>query len=210
MLYLILKPSLQKKTRGEYGRYIKFNYRLNFYRGSSYIPQTQITPDRVTTNTYGTINSYGGGSSYSGNSYSTIIPGAKFGGFTIPGGVRSRLWGVEVDCFDQTADFKKDNYGWVKLNGRHKNLADVITAKEIADEFCPQMDRLVAEARERNGLIYIEDTKVEDTKIEKTKIEETKLEETKLEEQSQNYTSGSININCNSPEWKDRLICNME
>ena len=46
------KTVFAKKIREEYGRYIKFNYRLNFYRGSSYIPETQITPDRVTTNTY--------------------------------------------------------------------------------------------------------------------------------------------------------------
>ena len=186
------KTVVAKKIRGEYGRYLEFNYRINYYQGSTYIPKTQITPDTVTTNTYGTINSYGGGAgSYSGNSYSTITPGATIGGFTIPGGMRSKVWQVTLDCQDYTADWKGDMQGWRELRGAKKDTQiSTDMAVEIADEYCPQMIRLVAEARDRGGLTYIK--------------------ETKKEEQSQNYIGGSININCNSPVFKDRLICNME
>ena len=109
------------KIRGDYGRYLKFNYRINYYQGSSYIPKTQITPDRVSTNTYGTINSYGSSASFSGNSYSTVTPGASFGGFTIPGGMRSRVVEVTADCKDYTADLKGDGQGWRKLKGSGKD-----------------------------------------------------------------------------------------
>ncbi len=132
------------KVRGNYGRYLKFNYRINYYRGSSYIPKTQITPDRVTTNTYGTINSYGSTGSFSGNSYSTITPGASFGGFTIPGGMRSRVIEVTADCQDYTADLKGDGQGWRKLKGSEKDTQ--VSSEMVLDlmnEFCPQMNNLV-------------------------------------------------------------------
>ena len=82
------KTVLALNKKGDYGRYLKFNYRINFYKGSTYIPKTQITPDRVTTNTYEKINCNREGSSYSGNSYLTITPGATMGIFTIPDGMR--------------------------------------------------------------------------------------------------------------------------
>ena len=132
------------KIRGNYGRYLKFKYRINYYRGSSYIPKTQITPDRVSTNTYGTINSYGSSGSFSGNSYSTITPGASFGGFSIPGGMRSRVLEVTADCQDYTADIKGDGQGWLKLKGSEKDTQ--VSSEMVLDfmnEFCPQMEILV-------------------------------------------------------------------
>ena len=135
------------KIRGNYGRYLKFNYRINYYQGSSYIPKTQITPDRVSTNTYGTINSYGSTGSFSGNSYSTITPGASFGGFSIPGGMRSRLLEVTADCQDYTADIKGDGQGWLKLKGSEKDTQ--VSSEMVLDfmnEFCPQMENLVLNA----------------------------------------------------------------
>ena len=135
------------KIRGDYGRYLKFNYRINYYQGSSYIPKTQITPDRVSTNTYGTINSYGSSASFSGNSYSTITPGASFGGFTIPGGMRSRVVEVTADCEDYTADLKGDGQGWRKLKGSGKDTQ--VSSEMVLDlmnEFCPQMGKLVLNA----------------------------------------------------------------
>lgn len=135
------------KIRGNYGRYLKFNYRINYYQGSSYIPKTQITPDRVSTNTYGTINSYGSTGSFSGNSYSTITPGASFGGFSIPGGMRSRLLEVTADCQDYTADIKGDGRGWLKLKGSEKDTQ--VSSEMVLDfmnEFCPQMENLVLNA----------------------------------------------------------------
>ena len=135
------------KIRGDYGRYLKFNYRINYYQGSSYIPKTQITPDRVSTNTYGTINSYGSSASFSGNSYSTVTPGASFGGFTIPGGMRSRVVEVTADCKDYTADLKGDGQGWRKLKGSGKDTQ--VSSEMVLDlmnEFCPQMNNLVLNA----------------------------------------------------------------
>tara|TARA_B100001121_G_C18623113_1_gene590363 strand:- start:48 stop:1088 length:1041 start_codon:yes stop_codon:yes gene_type:complete len=183
------KTVLALNKKGDYGRYLKFNYRINFYRGSTYIPKTQITPDRVTTNTYGTINSYGGGGSYSGNSYSTITPGATMGGFTIPGGMRSHVWQVTVDCKEYTADWRGDMQGWRKLKGAKKDTQiSTDMAVEIADEYCPQMNRLVAEAKERDRILAIE--------------------EIKKAEQRKNNTTGSVKINCDSPVWKNKPRCN--
>mgnify|MGYP001158664968 CR=1 FL=1 len=184
------KTVVALNKKGDYGRYLKFNYRINYYQGSSYIPKTQITPDTVTTNTYGTINSYGGGvGSYSGNSYSTVTPGASFGGFSIPGGMRSNVWAVTVDCQDYTADWKGDGQGWRKLRGAKRDTKiSTDMAIEIVDEFCPQMSRLVAEAKERDRLKAIEDTK--------------------KAEQRKNNTTGTVKINCNSSVWRDKPRCN--
>jgi len=57
---------------------------------------------------------------------------------------RPYLWKVEADCQDYTADWKGDDEGWRDLNTATKESS--IEAKNILDEFCPQMDRLVKEA----------------------------------------------------------------
>ena len=135
-----------KSRKGTYGQHLKFNYRINWWRGARYVPKTQITPDTVTTNTFGNLSSYSGGGSYSGSSYSTVTPGASFGGFTIPAGMRTKLWFVEVDCIDYTVNHVGDGGGWVKFNRKGGLSYEGLTTKDIADEFCPQMDRLVSEA----------------------------------------------------------------
>ena len=111
------------------------------------------------------------------------------GGFTIPGGMRSHVWEVTVDCQEYTADWRGDMQGWRKLKGAKKDTQiSTDMAVEIVDEYCPQMNRLVTEAKERDRLAAIE-------KIKKT-------------EQRKNNTTGSVKINCDSPVWKNKPRCN--
>ena len=57
----------------------------------------------------------------------------------------SQQWMAEADCQDYTADWKGDDRGWRDLNTATKESS--IEAKNILDEFCPQMDRLVKEEK---------------------------------------------------------------
>ena len=138
------------KVRGEYGRYMKFKYRINGFEGGFTTPSFQ-QPSTVTTNTYGRFNNSG---VFRGGSSSTITPGRIIGGFEIPAGMRSYLFKVEVDCEENTANWVGQLGGWWKLKGPKptRRDADAVTATEIMDEFCPQMNRLVAEAKEREIL----------------------------------------------------------
>ena len=61
-------------------------------------------------------------------------------------------------------------------------------AKNVLDEFCPQMDRLVSEAIERDKIKAIEDAKKEKDK-KKT-------------------SSGPVKVNCSSDVWKNKPRCN--
>ena len=64
-------------------------------------------------------------------------------------------------------------------------------AKNVLDEFCPQMDRLVAEAIERDKIKAIEDAKKEKDIKDKKKT-----------------SSGPVKVNCNSAVWKNKPRCN--
>ena len=65
---------------------------------------------------------------------------------------------VQADCVDQTADWNQDAAGWIDVSDPEKyrrdtfNYEPVIEARSVMDEFCPQMDRLVEEAKERDRL----------------------------------------------------------
>ena len=61
---------------------------------------------------------------------------------------QSYEWTVHADCQDYTADWQDDGKPWIKLKRKKaSNTFDVYDAKTILDEFCPQMDRLVKEAK---------------------------------------------------------------
>ena len=60
-------------------------------------------------------------------------------------GSRQGQWAVDVDCEDYTADWKGDKEGWRKIK-KHTKISSKETLK-VADEFCPQMERLVEEAK---------------------------------------------------------------
>ena len=67
---------------------------------------------------------------------------------------RSWHWIGEADCKDYTlkiSNFHGIKYpqGWIKLNGSKAKKEPNQAQKKIVDEFCPQMDRLVKEAKER-------------------------------------------------------------
>ena len=55
--------------------------------------------------------------------------------------------------------------------------------KLILDEFCPQMERLVSEAKERDKLNGIEESK-------------------------KKSSSGGVKVNCDSLVWKNKPRCN--
>ena len=58
----------------------------------------------------------------------------------------AKQWTADADCEDYTANWIGDKEkGWRNLN-THKAESS-IEAKNILDEFCPQMDRLVEEAK---------------------------------------------------------------
>ena len=56
-------------------------------------------------------------------------------------------------------------------------------AKLILDEFCPQMERLISEAKERDRLNGIKEAK-------------------------KKSFSGGLKVNCDSPVWKNKPRCN--
>ena len=58
----------------------------------------------------------------------------------------SSEWRVDADCFDYTADWQGDNRGWRNLKKGHYKEA-YKEALDILDEFCPQMDKLVQDAK---------------------------------------------------------------
>ena len=101
-------------------------------------------------------------------------------------------WGVQADCKDYTANWDQDNYGWYQVSkpeeylkpGKEKSMySPALEAKEVLDEFCPQMDKLVLEAKERDRINGIEE--------------------------ANNKTSSSgLKVNCDSPIWKDKPRCN--
>lgn len=57
----------------------------------------------------------------------------------------SSEWHVDADCNDYTADWKGDSRGWIKLKSNQSEQRK--EAKKILDEFCPQMDKLVQDAK---------------------------------------------------------------
>ena len=96
---------------------------------------------------------------------------------------------VKADCIDYTA---KSGWGgsWHDLNDlekyRNRQAWEYNSKKEwklVMDEFCPQMDKLVSEAKERDRIKGIKEV---DSKSPK----------------------GNIKVNCDSPVWKNKPRCN--
>ena len=57
---------------------------------------------------------------------------------------------IDADCQEYTADYIGDQRGWYKLRERTKTRWGIAQEViKVLDEFCPQMDRLVKEAKER-------------------------------------------------------------
>jgi len=100
---------------------------------------------------------------------------------------------VTVDCKDYTAKWKGlFGGGWSDLNNLEKYREKIGApwkynsrkeVKIVMDEFCPQMDRLVSEAKERDRINGIK-------------------------EAENRSSSGGIKINCDSPVWKKKPRCN--
>ena len=99
---------------------------------------------------------------------------------------------VTVDCQDYTVKWKGlFSGGWSDLNNLEKyrekigDPSEYNSRKEVKivmDEFCPQMERLVLEAKERDRLNGIEEAK-------------------------KKSSSGGIKVNCDSPVWKNKPRC---
>ena len=60
--------------------------------------------------------------------------------------MKAPTWNVEADCEDNTANWKGYG-GWGKLKRSAVNDYAGQLTLEIMDKFCPQMDRLVSEAK---------------------------------------------------------------
>ena len=64
---------------------------------------------------------------------------------------RASFWTVEADCQDYTANWLGDgdvafNPGWQRLKNRRPTISQKV-AKEVLDEYCPQMKKLVNKTR---------------------------------------------------------------
>ena len=107
--------------------------------------------------------------------------------------IPARSWKVEADCIDYTVNWQADSGGWMNVRNPDQYVGNQIMdpareAKNVLDEFCPQMDRLVSEAIERDKINAIEDAKKEKDK-KKT-------------------SSGPVKVNCSSDVWKNKPRCN--
>ncbi len=99
---------------------------------------------------------------------------------------------VNADCIDYTAKYVGGiSFGnrWVDLNDFEKERkypSYYNTLKEwklVMDEFCPQMNKLVLEAKERDRIKGIKEVENKSPKE-------------------------NIKVNCDSPVWKDKPRCN--
>ena len=124
-----------------------------------------------------------------------VIEGSFYNWFTgtTTNNQPARSWKVEADCIDYTVDWKGEASGWISVKNPDQYVGNQLMdpareAKNVLDEFCPQMDRLVSEAIERDKIKAIEDAKKEKDK-KKT-------------------SSGPVKVNCNSPVWKNKPRCN--
>jgi len=69
----------------------------------------------------------------------------------------AKSWTTEADCQDYTANWEGDGGGWIDVKDPDKYVGSQLmdSVREINSvlrEFCPQMDRLVEEAKERDRL----------------------------------------------------------
>ena len=130
-----------------------------------------------------------------------VIEGSFYNWFTerTTNNQPARSWKVEADCIDYTVDWKGEASGWISVKNPDQYVGNQLMdpareAKNVLDEFCPQMDRLVAEAIERDKIKAIEDAKKEKDKKDKKDKKKT--------------SSGPVKVNCNSAVWKNKPRCN--
>ena len=127
-----------------------------------------------------------------------VIKGSFYNWFTetTVNNLPARSWKVEADCIDYTVNWQADNGGWRSVRNPDQYVGSQLMdpareAKNVLDEFCPQMNRLVSEAIERDKIKAIEEAKKEKNKKDKKKT-----------------SSGPVKINCDSPVWKKKPRCN--
>ena len=100
-----------------------------------------------------------------------------------------------IPCDEFTANWDNDGFGWTKVKdisyllkpraryGGQSAYEPAREAQAVLREFCPQMDKLVLEAKERDRINGIEEAK-------------------------NKSSSGGIKVNCDSPVWKNKPRCN--
>ena len=109
-------------------------------------------------------------------------------------------WRVQVDCDENSANWDNDRAGWFKIDSLDYMLEPGKTyggfnsrplsfkvepareAQAVFKEFCPQMELLVTEAKERDRINGIEEAK-------------------------NKSSSTGVKVNCNSPVWKNKPRC---
>ena len=117
-----------------------------------------------------------------------VIEGSFYNWFTerTTNNQPARSWKVEADCIDYTVDWKGEASGWISVKNPDQYVGSQLMdpareAKNVLDEFCPQMDRLVSEAIERDKIKAIEDAKKEKDKKDKESVRsKEKSKKTKL------------------------------
>tara|TARA_B100000212_G_scaffold223255_1_gene169329 strand:- start:423 stop:1076 length:654 start_codon:yes stop_codon:yes gene_type:complete len=116
--------------------------------------------------------------------------------------VQGKSWEVTGDCEDFSANWEGDGLKWMPVQNPEEFLTrrfpfphdrwgqrmndfypSAVEAKDVLDEFCPQMDRLVLEAKERDRVNGIEEAKNKSSSV-------------------------GMKVNCNSPVWRDKPRCN--
>ena len=66
-------------------------------------------------------------------------------------------WSEEGDCKDYTVNWENDSAGWMNVSDPEsyigtQTIDPAREAKSVLDELCPQMPRLVSEAKQRDLL----------------------------------------------------------
>jgi len=132
-------------VKEKFGRYLEYRYALRGIQSGTtgvYSPGVQM-PSTATTNMVGST------------AYTTVIPGATVGAVSIPGrpgGLFYSNWRVEVDCLDYTANWDGDSESWRNLkNIKPGESPSSKEARQVMNEFCPQMPRLVEEAQKKEN-----------------------------------------------------------
>lgn len=135
---IVFDPTSVKaiQIKGQWGRYLEYRYTYRGYQQATagYSSPGVQMPSTATTSMYGNT------------AYTTITPGATVGAFSIPGsagGPVSRMWRVQVDCVEYTADWDGDGQGWRNLRASSLKEDSSKEAVKILDEFCPKMSELV-------------------------------------------------------------------
>ena len=182
------------KVRGLFGRYFIYTLIARWYR--DYVPGRAGSSTTIGT---GTTNCYGYGSSLSCTTTppTTInIPGRA----PIPSGVVQEKATVIVDCLDRKAKMIALNWKTYK-NKKWRSFEGQIATQPIADEYCSKIESLQASN-------YLKMEKGKPNKQDFLALEILPGSKPQDIRNAVKSKKGIKGINCKSPVWKNKPICN--